>query len=376
MRGWIAAAAWLVVSAAQAQDCDRQKLDAGERLSAYLRVYSQDCVAKPAETQLQRWKIRPATEEANLALMVAAWRDLSDAFARLHDEAPPAARTKEAYRLIAERARIAGVSLSAALQQKASPDIAAFRRDAWQIQPQMTLFELNVPGEPTLPVVDVGAALDADCATPQSALCQNALKQGRELMLSWRLASRLATMASASTLRALAKQIGEKDALWDRYLYDSKPMMLFDFAFTDLMEGRWGKSDQYPDGVPVPPRNQWFLLHPSFAVEYASAAADGQQMKPVAYLEVAGVNRWNDKDRWIDVPVLRWFSGAGLVVSYADREGIKDTGYGLVLTFENVYTIGFTRYGSENGIFLSLDLANLFRDKLKPQYQAARIMMR
>ena len=61
------------------------------------------------------------------------------------------------------------------------------------------------------------------------------------------------------------------------------------------------------------------------------------------------MNRWNDKDRWIDVPVLRWFSGAGLVVSYADREGIKDTGYGLVLTFENVYTIGFTRYGSENG---------------------------
>ena len=56
-------------------------------------------------------------------------------------------------------------------------------------------------------------------------------------------------------------------------------------------------------------------------------------MKPVLYLELIGVNRWNEKDRWIDVPALRYLSGASLIVSYADREGMKDTGYGFMLTF-------------------------------------------
>lgn len=380
MRPWLAACAvaWLALAVpAQAQNCDRQKLDAGERLHAYLRAYSVDCISKEVESQLERWRIGPVTTEpkraeANLVQMVPAWRDISLAFEAIAGRADKNPNVREVAKALSERARIAGDALALAVRLQASPDIAAFQGETWLIQPQMVLFESKEPGQPYLPVIDVPVKLNPDCTPNDNPLCPEALKLGRELMLQWRLAARLGAIASGPTIRMAAKQIGEKDALWDRYLYDSKPMMLFDFVFTDIMEGRWRRSDQYPDGVPVPPRNQWFLLHPSFAVEYASAAVDGQQMKPVAYLEVIGVNRWNDKDRWVDAPVLRWLSGASLVVSYADREGVKDTGYGLMITFENVYSVGLTRYGSDNGVFLSLDLANLFRDKLKPQYEAAR----
>jgi hypothetical protein len=135
------------------------------------------------------------------------------------------------------------------------------------------------------------------------------------------------------------------------------------------MEKQWQGPDRYENGFRRPPKTQWFLLHPAVGVEFASGALDGDQLQPMLYIEVVGANRWNDEQRWIDVPVLRYLSGASVIASYADRAGVKDTGYGLILTFGNVYSIGAARYGEETGVFLSLDLANLFREKYKDKYE-------
>jgi hypothetical protein len=361
-----------------AADCEKAKLEEGERLSAYLHDYSQECIDRKVESQLEVWKIAPSTtgterDEANVSRMVAAWKDISTAFGKLAEETPDNVAMKNTYRQLALRADIARSALALALQQQASPDIAAFKRDAWQISPQMTLLEYTRPAEPHLPLIDVRTALNQDCKVPTSSLCASTLKQGRELMLQWRLADRISGIASSTSIRAIAQQINAKDKLWNTYLYDSKPMLPPDFFLTDLMERGWKKSDQYPEGFRAPPKTQWFLLHPSFGVEYATAAVDGEQMKPVVYVEIFGANRWSEDSRWIDVWGLRTFSGFSLIYSYADRAGVKDTGFGGLFTFNNVYSIGVTRYGHDTGVLLSLDLANLYRDRLKPQYEALRI---
>lgn len=343
-----------------ATDCAKTSLAADESARDYLEEYAEACIGEQVEARRKKW----ALSAADFSAAVPAWRDVAAAFERLADAAP-AGRMQDVHRQFAARAQAAAEHLKSGLEARKLDDVAVFRRDAWE-RVKMNLPEYRQAG---FADIDVGRAMDEDCKAPASTLCAATLRQGKEFMLRWKLADALAYAKAEGDIGAIAKQVAAKDALWNRFLYDSKPMLPFDFILTDLLERQWSKSDQYPQGFREPPRRQWFLLHPSVAVEYASAAADGEQLKPVLYLELVGVNYWDEAKRPMDVPLLRYFSGASLIVSYADRAGIKDTGLGVLLTFDNVYSIGVSRYSGETGISLSLDLANLYRDKLKPKYE-------
>jgi hypothetical protein len=366
---WIVAGLLWAVCAQAGTDCKKQSFIAGESARDYLVGYGEECIADQIKAQWAKWEIASADEKqaADFSALVPAWKELATAFERLTSVAPDAGM-KGVYAEFTGRARAAGETLRSGLEVRELPDVALFRHDAWR-NTKMTVSEYKEPGDPYFRDIDVGNAIDQDCKVPASALCTTTLAQGKEMMLSWGLAARLTETVSAATVQAISKQVAAKDEKWNQYLYDSKPMLPFDFVLTDLFERQWSKSDQYPEGFREPPVRQWFLLHPSFAVEYASAAADGEQLKPVLYLELIGVNYWDSKRRPINAPVLRHFSGASLMVSYADRAGLKDTGVGVLLTFDNVYSIGISRYGSETAVSLSLDLANLYREKFKPRYQ-------
>lgn len=353
-----------------ATDCAKQTLAAGESARDYLERYGEDCVAVEVAAQWKKWRITAADspQVEDHSSMVPAWHALADAFGQLAQTAP-IGKMKDVYGELSSRARATGTSLRVAMELRQLPDVALFRRDAWE-QVRMNLPEYKNAGDPAFRDLDIGSAMDEDCNEPASPLCTTTLTQGKQTMLYWKLADKLAFTVSSATPDELAKQVAGKDALWNRYLYDSKPMLPFDLALTDLFERQWSKSDQYPDGFREPPVRQWFLLHPSVAMEYVSAAEDGQQLKPILIVELIGVNYWDNMRRPINVPLLRTFSGASLIVSYADRAGLKDTGVGALFTFDNVYSIGVTRYDSETGVSISLDLANLYREKYKSQYEA------
>lgn len=353
-------------------DCSKAELAPNEPLAAYLRNYAKACIANEVHLRLEQYRIvvpqgasaAPPGEE-NLVHMVPAWRDIAAAFGRLADEAAPGAQTKTMYAKLRERAEATETALESALAIKQVPDIAPFGADTWKIPPN----DLSLKQSGELPAINVDHDLDADCQTVASELCRNALRQGRELMLQWKLANDISFAASRASVDAIAKRIVAQEALWNRYLYDSKPMLPFDFVLTDWLTGGWSHSDQYPEGFRDPPGTQWFLFHPAAGFEYASAAAAGQRLQPVLYIELIGANRWRDDKRWFDVTGLRRLSGFSLVASYADRAGFKDVGYGGLFTFDNVYSIGIVRYGRQTGVFVSVDLANLWRDKYKPQYE-------
>jgi len=350
-----------------AVDCARTSLGT-ETLSEYLLEYGKDCVDARAKSQLGAWKV--AESERDLSKMVPAWHDLSDRFSALALRTPQSGLSKS-YAALAERAKRAGQSLKANLEAgNVNQHSAPYASTAWK-QPRSTdTSDLFFPGVAGVPPVMIQATADQDCADRASTLCRSALADGKELMLNWRLADRLSFPVSQAAIERIGEVVAAKKALWDRYLYDSKPMLPLDFIVTDWLDGRWQKSDQYPDGFREPPDTQWFLLHPSVGVEQLSAAPDGQELKPVLVLELFGANRWREDRRWIDAPLLRSLSGASFALSYADREGIRDTGAGVILTFENVYSIGLMRYDSKTSVLFSLDVANLFREKYREKYDA------
>jgi hypothetical protein len=362
-----AAAAWAAV------DCDKASPATPNEASRYLHDYAQACTKNELDALLARWKLQPQKADENVDERQArfksfppAWQDIASRFTSL-EVAATDSQTKQALKALAERARAATSSATFALEAHSTADFAAFRQDAWHIPAQLILLGVKEPGV-DLPEVDVKTAVETDCSTPASELCRNTVRLGRSLMQTWKLAEGVAGIVSAEDIAAVARQVGAKEALWKKYLYSSKPMLPPDFFATDLITGGWKKSDQFGEGFHEPPSTQWFFLHPSVGIEYASAAADGQQFKPVLHVEIIGANWWNEG--LVKLPGwLGNFSGVALLMTYADRDGVKDTGVGGLFTFNNVYSIGVTKYGSATGISFSIDLANMFREKYKDSYE-------
>lgn len=372
---WIAAllaAGWLgAAQALTAEECKRTALPEGTTLSQHLRDYAQDCLGGQPAAGVRALGVGADSAAQDASVFVRAWHQVAEAFDRLARSAASAggeqpAQMPKAYEQLAARARTAGGDLGRELAAKQMADVGVYGAVAWQRPAR----EIVLPAVKGAPLLSLDAPLDADCGRPASALCRQALDDGKQLMLQLAVARGLGEAIGKPTIEAIAAQVAAKNALWDTYLYNSKPMLPFDFVLTDLLDGRWKQSDQYPQGFREPPKTQWFLLHPAVGVEYASGAADGEHMKPVLFVEIIGANRWNPRDRWIDLPLLDRLSGISLVASYVDRVGTDNSGTGVLLTFDNIYSIGITRYGSTTGVFLTLDLANFYRDELKPSYES------
>jgi hypothetical protein len=366
-----------LATAEAAIDCNKDRLNQDESLVDYLKAYvvTDACVKdklKKAKDDFGLTDTKKPTPK-DFANIAKAWYGMAKRFEQLSSNAPQPVpgqvpSLNQTFAALRNRAQAAGAQLEKSLSEKNMPDVAVFGHVAWTIPVQLFFPDVNDSSGTHFTDLDIETTLETECKDLASELCHDALAHGREFMVMWKLADFMSLQTSLATMNAVAGQIRSNEDLWNKYLYDSKPMLPFDFILTDLISGGYTKNKEYPDGFREPPKTQWFLFHPSAGIDYTSAARDGEQMKPMVYLEILGANRWRESDR-LDVPILKYFSGASMVVTYADREGVKDTGYGLLLTFENVYSLGVTRYGSDTGVFLSLDLANLFREKYKPRYE-------
>lgn len=378
---WFAAllaAAWLgAAQALTAEECKRTTLPEGTTLSQHLRDYAQDCLGGQPAAGVRALGVAADSAAQDASVFVRAWHQVAEAFDRLARRAASVggeqpAQMPKAFEQLAARARAAAGDLAGELKTQELAGAEVYGAVAWQWPSRAIVLGdvKDAKGTVIVPLLEVDAPLDADCSRPASALCRQALDDGKQLMLQLAVARGLGEAIGKPTIEAIAAQVAAKNALWDTYLYNSKPMLPFDFVLTDLLDGRWKQSDQYPQGFREPPKTQWFLLHPAVGVEYASGAADGEHMKPVLFVEIIGANRWNPRDRWIDLPLLDRLSGISLVASYVDRVGTDNSGTGVLLTFDNIYSIGISRYGSTTGVFLTLDLANFYRDELKPSYES------
>ena len=159
---------------------------------------------------------------------------------------------------------------------------------------------------------------------------------------------------SDKPLREALDSLSRKEKEWKSFIEESRSQTFVDIAVTS-----WIYNKVYDNGDDVfksPPNVQWFSLHLSPIIENVSAAIDGDQFKESLALEVIGFNRWKDG-------CFGFACGASFIVNYTDRNGVDDTGWGLMFHVDNSYSFGVTKHGGDTGIFITVDLLKLFQDK-------------
>lgn len=139
---------------------------------------------------------------------------------------------------------------------------------------------------------------------------------------------------------------------WDDYYEKSRSQTALERA----INGALWRRDKKPGQFLAPPDKQYIVLHPSIVIENVSEALDGSNTREGIMIELFGMNWWRH-DKWYQP------SGFSLTTVYTDRPLIKDWGYGLALHFGNDFTIGAVDHDGSTGVFISVDVLTLFKDK-------------
>ena len=252
----------------------------------------------------------------------------------------------------------------------------AFKEGCWVSFAQFFLDECKTeaseldPGSPdyvaALPQQNLPEDLSLACAEEREAGqggCPQTLSLARELLPEILIMQQASTVYTDEFLGDLARDSEKYESDWNQFLYQSKTQLPLDIWLQDRigMNGEY-----YGKGFAGPPDRQYFLLHPTVAFENVSDARDGNRTKASLLVEVLGVNFWRQEDQ-LDLGFTR-LTGAGLIATYSDRAGTEEWGYGGQLTFSSAYSVGVTDRDGDIGITLSVNIAELWKDKIEPEW--------
>lgn len=136
---------------------------------------------------------------------------------------------------------------------------------------------------------------------------------------------------------------------WDRFLEVSKSQTALEVFLTTWFQSGHFKKD-YLVG---PPKYQIIALHPQLVYESLGEARGGERGETGIALEWFGVNFWDSK-----LPF-----GISLARVFVDRASGNPYTDGVMLHFDNQYSIGFTDHDEGTGVFVTIDLLKLIEDK-------------
>lgn len=210
------------------------------------------------------------------------------------------------------------------------------------------------------PKIELESGLTKYCSD-EGNTCPKASKHAVNLLQNIALAREIGSFYGQPVIVGLAAKVKEINTDWDRFLFNSKPMYPWDLWLTDVFTRKSSAYDKQL-GLREAPDTQYFLLHPAPGFSYVSDAADGDQFQPTVYVELLGINKW----RW------KYLTGVSLLVEYSDRADVEDIGWGALLTFLNKFSLGITTHDGDFGVTLGLDLANFYKEKLRPQIDSIK----
>jgi len=136
---------------------------------------------------------------------------------------------------------------------------------------------------------------------------------------------------------------------WDRFLEVSKSQTALEVFLTTTFQ----RSHFQKDYLVGPPSYQIIALHPQLIYESLGDAPDGERLETWIALEWFGINWWDTK-----VPF-----GFSFTRVYVDRPSGTPYGNGLMLHFNNQYSIGFADHDGDESVFVTFDLLKLLEDK-------------
>lgn len=198
---------------------------------------------------------------------------------------------------------------------------------------------------------------DYDSTTPEAISCFNMIKEDNNCRQAVDATSRVLQAIFMPLRDAPIDRLRSVDIFnkaWDEYFTTAREQTYFDIAATQLLYSVFVEENHEFVG---PPNFQVFFMRPNIVVENVGAAVDGDEISEALALELFGINFWQEDS-------CGFFScGVSLTLNYADRAGVKSSGYGLMFHIENKYSIGVTKHGDDNGIFVTVDLLKFFQDK-------------
>ncbi|WP_152206576.1 hypothetical protein [Marinobacter changyiensis] len=214
-------------------------------------------------------------------------------------------------------------------------------------------------GFPPLAHLDLLNTLEAACTDSD---CQTEFSLVRKLGNQYKMAQSLSNEIVRPGSEAVFAKVKEKDALWDEFFYQSRPMLPWEIWATDKVERwltkRFEENKNFEEGYNTPPKTQVILFHPGIGYEWVDTAEAAHKGEVSLYVEVLGINRWREQDR-----VFGYVSGVSVVAALSDRVRVNNVGGGLMLTLDNDYQVGVNYYGDGDiGVVVSMNLMNLFRD--------------
>jgi len=208
---------------------------------------------------------------------------------------------------------------------------------------------------------------DPACKLPDDPQCVEAFADAKQLVTFGVLVGRTMSYYNHPRIAAAYSYVETLDKQWESYFTEARSQFPWELLFNGWL---YGRQIEGKDGLQVPPEHQWILLHPSPALEYVDAAADGNRFEPAVVIELAGYNRW----RW-DGARMKQPWGVSAVASLSDRAGTDNWGYGGVVHYDNTFSLGVTTRDGDVGIFVSADVGDWiskYSDKTKQAYQRGR----
>lgn len=321
------------------------------------------CIRGRTHEEMKRLEIDDPSVDADLrkARSIRAWYSLlMQLDTQKSDLANGPGRLIDA---VYKRADEARKSVSATVYGEAALPQAYLSAWAIDFDGQLPVLLSESESSVLAPEIELESGLTQLCSD-EGSTCPKASESAVRLLQTIALAREIGSYYGQPVIVGLAAKVKEINAGWDQFLFDSKPMYPWDLWLTDVATSKPSAYDEQL-GLREAPDTQYFLLHPAPGFSYVGNASDGDQLQPAVYVELLGINKW----RW------KYLTGASLIVEYSDRGDVEDMGWGALLTFRNKLSFAITTHDGDVGVTLGLDLANFYKDRLKPQIERIKTQL-
>jgi hypothetical protein len=201
-----------------------------------------------------------------------------------------------------------------------------------------------------------------NCREPRSSLCSATYARAKAILRYDRLIQRALNYYSRPIVDQHYADAVRRDRQWDAYFNEAR----FQYMWELKLNGLWLERNEKREmdaagnrlGFREPPTDQWIVLHPNVGMEYIEGAPDGNQLQEAVFMEILGYNRWS----WKPDGRMGTAVGASIIGAYSDRATLDDWRYGVMLHYNNTWSLAVTRRNGETGFLLSMDFAQFLAD--------------
>jgi hypothetical protein len=200
-----------------------------------------------------------------------------------------------------------------------------------------------------VPAVDT-SSLEVTCPQASDPACKEAGETGKVVFRAASLVRQTLQLGMSEVYEKALAATRVRDSKWSGYFDEARLQFPWELWLNGL---RYRRENRKAGGFAEPPNDQLILGHPGVGMEYVRGAPSGNRFQPALVIELIGYNRWT----WTVDGRMENAWGASFVQTYSDRAGLSSSRPGIMLHWQNKYSLAFTRDDSKTGVMLSIDLA-------------------